>query len=129
MKRTSTFKKPNSYEIYHIHKSLNCNSKNTIYLIECNQCWKQYTGNSKTKFRYRAINYKSTRYKIKNKKEVPKEALKQKIFHEHFCSDDHNGMQDWVITLIKQVDDEKFLRQREILWAHKLDTFYSNHLN
>ena len=28
-----------------------CNSKNTAYLIECNQCWKQYTGSSKTKFR------------------------------------------------------------------------------
>ena len=26
-----------------------------------------------------------------------------------------------VITLIEQVDDEKFLRQRELFWAHKLD--------
>ena len=48
------------------------------------------------------------------------EALKQKVFHEHFCLDDHNGIQDWVITLIEQVDDEKFLRQRELFWAHKL---------
>ena len=55
--------------------------------------------------------------------------LKQKLFHEHFCSDDHNGIQDWVITLIEQVDDEKFLRQRELFWAHKLDTFYPNGLN
>ena len=48
MKKTSTFKKRNSNEIYHIHQALNCNSKNTVYLIECNQCWKQYTGSSKT---------------------------------------------------------------------------------
>ena len=66
---------------------------------------------------------------LKTKKQVPKEALKQKVFHEHFCSDGHNGIQDWIITLIEQVDDEKFLRQRELFWAHKLDTFYPNGLN
>ena len=38
MKKTSTFKKRNSGEIYRIHKPLNCNSKNTVYLLECNQC-------------------------------------------------------------------------------------------
>ena len=99
MKKTSTFKKRNSEEIYHIHKPLNCNSKNTVYLIERNHCWKQHTGSSKTKFRYKADNYKSTHPKFKNKKQVPKEALKQKEFHEHFCWDDHNGIQDWGMTL------------------------------
>ena len=79
------------------------------------------------KFRYRDNNYKSTHRKFKNKKQVPREALK--IFHEHFCSDDHNVIQDWVITLIEQVDDEKFLRQKELFWAHKLDMFYPNGLN
>ena len=94
MKKTLTFKKRNSDEIYHILKPLNCNSKNSVYLIECNQCWKQYTSSFKTKFRYRANNYKSTHHRFKNKKQVPKEALKQKLFQEHFCSDDHNGIQD-----------------------------------
>ena len=97
-----------------MHQALNCNSKNTVFLIEYIQCWKQYTGSSKTKFCYRANNYKSTHRKFKNKKQVLKEALKQKVFHEHFCSDDQSGIQDWVITLIEQVDDEKFLRQREL---------------
>ena len=110
-------------------QALNCSSKNTVYLIECNQCWKQYTISSKTKFRYRTNGYKSTHRKFKNKIQIPKEALKQKNFHEHFCSDNHNGIQDWVITLIEQVDDEKFLRQRELFWAHKLDTIYPNGLN
>ena len=45
-------------------------------------------------FRYRAKNYKSNHHTLTNKKHVPKEALKQKIFHEHFCSDDCNGIQD-----------------------------------
>ena len=75
-------------------------------------------------FCYRANNYKSTHHKFKNKKQVPKEALKQKVFRKHFCSDGHNGIQDWIITLIEQVDDKKFHRQRELFWAHKLDTFY-----
>ena len=34
-----------------------------------------------------------------------------------------------LITSIEQVDDEKVLRQRELFWAHKLDTFYPNGLN
>ena len=54
---------------------------------------------------------------------------KQKIFHEHFCSDDHNGIQDWVITSIEHVDDVKLLTQSEHFWAHKLETLYLNGLN
>ena len=99
------------------------------YLIECNQCWKQYTGSSKTKFCYKGNNYQSTHHKFKNKKQVPKESLRQKNFCKHFCSDDHSGAQYWVITLSEQVDDEKFLRQKELFWAHKLDLFYPNGLN
>ena len=53
MKKSLTFKKLNSDDIDHIYKPLNCNSKHTVYLIECNQCWKQYIDSSKTKFRYR----------------------------------------------------------------------------
>ena len=119
----------NSDKICHIHKPLNCNSKNTVYLIESNQCWKQYIGSSKTQFRYRANNCKITHRKFKNKKLVPKEILKQKLFHQHFCSDDYNGIQDWVISFIQQVGNDKFLTKRELFWVHKLDTFYPNGLN
>ena len=68
------FKKRKSDQICHIHKPLNCNSKNTGYHTECNQCWKQYTGRSKTKSCYRANNYtnKSSHRKSKNKKQVCK---------------------------------------------------------
>ena len=46
-----------------------------------------YTGSAKTKFRSRANNYKSTQRKFVNKEAVPKQALKQKCFHEceHYC--------------------------------------------
>ena len=57
-------------------------------------------------------NYKSTHRKFKNKKQVTKEVLKQRIFYEHLCLEDYNGIRNWVITLIEQVYDERFFRQR-----------------
>ena len=71
-----------------------------VYLIECEIFGEQYTVSTKTKFRSRANNYKSTQRKFVNKETVPKQALKQKRFHAHYCSDRHNGIEDRVITLI-----------------------------
>ena len=97
MKDTCTFKSKHLNEVHTINKKYNCNSKMTVYLIECDE---QYTGSTKTKFRSRANNYKSIQRKFVNKETVLKQALKQKRFHEHYCSDRHNGIEDWVITLI-----------------------------
>ena len=33
------------------------------------------------------------------RKEVPKQALKQKHFPEHYCTENYNGIEDWVIIL------------------------------
>ena len=93
-----------------------------VYLIECEICGEQYTGSTKTKFRSRANNYKSTQRKFVNKEAVPKQALKQKRFHEHYCSDRHNGIQDWVITLIDSADTLKELRNKELYWMYKLNS-------
>ena len=51
-----------------------------------------------------------------NKEAVPKHALKQKRFHEHYCSDRHNGIKDWVITMIDSADTLKELRRKELNW-------------
>ena len=48
------------------------------------------------------------------KEAVPKQALKQKRFHEPYCSGGHNGIQDWVITLIDSVDTLKELKKKEL---------------
>ena len=85
-----------------------------VYLIECEICGEQYTGSTKAKFRSRANNYKSTQRKFVNKEAVPKQALKQKHFHEHYGLDRHNGIQDWVITLIDSADTLKELRKKEL---------------
>ena len=58
-----------------------------------------------------------------NKEAVPKQALKQKCFHEHYCSDRHNGIQDWVITLIDSAGTLKELRKKELCSMHKLKTY------
>ena len=94
-----------------------------VYLIEYNIYCEQYTGSTKTKFRTRANNYKSTQRKFVNKEAVPKQALKQKRFHEHYCSDRHHGIENWVITLIDSADTLKELRRKELYWLYRLKTY------
>ena len=60
--------------------------------------------------------------KFMNKEAVPKQALKQKHFHEHHCSDRHNGIEDWIITFIDCADTLKELRRKEVYWIYKLKT-------
>ena len=48
------------------------------------------------------------------KEVVPKQPLKEKSFHEHYCLDGHNGIQIWVITLIDSADILKELRRKEL---------------
>ena len=69
-----------------------------VYLIECEICGEQYAGSTKTKFRCRANSHKGTQRKFVKKEAVPKQALKQKRFAEHYCSDRHNGINDILST-------------------------------
>ena len=73
-------------------------------MIESKICGEQYTRSTKTKCRSKANNYKSMEQKLMNKEEVPKQALKQKRFHKHYYSNRHNGIENWVITLIDSAD-------------------------
>ena len=100
-----------------------------VYLLECEICGEQYTGSTKTKFRSTANNYESTHRKFVNKEAVPIQALRQKLFHEHYCSDRHNGIEDWVITLIDSADTLKEMRKKELSWMYKLKTYAPYGLN
>ena len=86
-----------------------------VYLIECKICGNQDTGSTKTKFRSRANNYKSTQRKFMNKEAVSKQALKQKRFPEHDYPDRHNGIEEWVITLIDSAETLKELRGKRVV--------------
>ena len=96
MKDTSTFKIKHLDEIHKINKKYNCNSKIEAYVIEWHICGEQYAGSGRTKFRSKESNYKSTQRKFMNKEAISKQALKQKRFHEQYCSNRHNGIEDWV---------------------------------
>ena len=101
---TSHFKRRDADETFNILKGpLDCNSNHVIYLFECKQCQYRfpYAGSTKTKFRYRINNYKSTHRKFRKKyveKElaivIKKSELKQKLLHEYYCSEGHQGIEN-----------------------------------
>ena len=80
-------------------------------------------------FKSGANNYHSTQKKFANKEAVPKKALKQKRFHEHYCSGRHNGIEDWGITLMAIANTLKELRGKELHWMYKLKTYAPHGLN
>ena len=57
-----------------------------------------------------------------NKEAISKQALRRKRFHEHYCSDRHNGKKNWVITLIDSADTLKELNSKKLQWMHRLKT-------
>ena len=138
---TSHFKRRDTDEAFNILKGpLDCNSNHFIYLFEWKQCQYRflYVGSTKTKFRYRINNYKSTHRKFRKKyveKDlaivIKKSELKQKLFHEHYCSKGHQGIENWSVTLIDQVEDldSDSLRKKELYWTNRLITWFPNGLN
>ena len=48
-----------------------------------------------------------------NKETISKQLLKQKRFPENYCSDRHNGIEEWVITLIHSADTLKELSRKD----------------
>ena len=108
---TSHFKRRDTNETLSIIKGpLDCSSNHVIYWFECIQCWYRfpYLGSStKTNFRYWINNCKPTLRKFRNKyveKDlalvIKKSELKLKLFHEHYCSEGHQGIENWSVTLI-----------------------------
>ena len=136
---TSHFKRRDTNETFNILKGpLDCNSNHVIYLFECKQCQYRfpYVGSTKTKFRYRINNYKSTHRNFRKKyvqKDlavvIKKSELKQKLFHEQYCSEGHQGIENWSVTLIDQVEDLDSLRKKELYWINRLNTWAPNGLN
>ena len=136
---TSHFKRRDTGETFDILKGpLDCNSNHLIYLFECKKCQYRfpYVGSTKTKFRYRINNYKSTHRKFRKKyveKDlaivIKKSELKQKLFHEYYCSEGHQGIENWSVTLIDQVEDLDSLRKKELYWINRLNTWAPFGLN
>ena len=108
MKDTCTFKSKHLNEVHKINKKYNCNSKMAVYLIECES---NVVSNILT-VQKQSLDLGQITMSTQNKR-----------FHEHYCSDRHNDIQDWVITLIDSTDTLKELRRKELYWMYKLKTF------
>ena len=50
------------------------------------------------------------------------------MFHEHYCSEGHQGIENWSVTLIDQVEDLDSLMKRELYWINRLNTCAANGL-
>jgi hypothetical protein len=136
IKETTTFISNVTNESFTIRKGpLDCNSKFVVYLVNCKVCSIQNVGSTITKYRIRMNNYKNVHRKyrlrwLEGKPERVKEGIIcQEKFHKHFCSEGHTGIGDWEIILIDQASSEKSLRQKELFWQYKLQTFFPLGLN
>ena len=58
-----------------------------------------------------------------------KASVKQKRFHEHCCSGRQNGIEDWIIILIDNADTLTELRRKGLYCMYKLKTYVRHGLN
>ena len=116
---TSTF---SSTTFKHTHKlafSLNCQSSNLIYLIQCKRCTLQYIGETGTKLRQRVNNHRSCiKLNVCNPVSI------------HFNSPNHS-MEDFsIIPLESMTNDNKSERlKRETYYQLLLGTVFPRGLN
>ena len=57
---------------------------------------------------------------------INKSKLKQKLFHEDYCSESDQDIENWSVTLIDQVEDLNSLRKKELYWINRLNTWVQN---
>lgn len=117
------FKSTNYSSTFKIKQTVNCGSKNIIYLITCKKCNLQYVGETSRTLRDRTTDHRSN---ISTHKKTP--------IGLHFNSDNHT-YRDLEITAIEKIPDgdQKHIvtirKQREEFWQIKLGTKFPAGLN
>jgi hypothetical protein len=119
MKNTTTFRSNNNNMQFSILCTIDCQTENVIYLIECRKCTAQYVGETKNTINYRLIRHRASH---KAKKEEP--------VAPHFNSHDHN-IRDLTITGIEKIQNQRdsTRAKRESFWIETLNTITPNGLN
>ena len=87
-------------------------------------CGKQYVGSTTDKFRFRWNNYKNCQRKAERG-----EDHMQKYLHDHFLSEDHDGLLNNVYIIFIDKTDPSDPERREEFWRTKLRTLAPLGLN
>ena len=97
---TNTFTSTVTGEIFKTNQGFDCNDKCLVFLMTCNKCKKEYTGQTVDHLRSRWNNYKS-----KSRTFDREEQCMQKHLYKHFESQRHSGFCDNVsVKLIDKTD-------------------------
>ena len=121
---TDTFTSTVTGKTYKINHQFDCDEKCLVYLLTCNHCKKQYTGQTVDRFRLRWNNYKCC-----SRKYDDGILVKQQHLYDHFNDQNHNGfVQDVSIIFIDKTDPSDPLK-RERYWRDTLKTLAPNGLN
>ena len=103
---TRNFKSFTTKRTYEIRPgNLNCSSKNVVYLMSCNICYKQFNRSSE-EFRARFNHCKCVH---RNYSKNYRKQVKQGSFHANFADDAHSGEGDWEVRLTDQSDSPEDL--------------------
>ena len=120
---TDTFTSTVTGEIFKINHKFNCDDRCLIYLPTCNQCRKQYVGQTVDNFRFRWNNCKCNCYKP-----AKGESVKQQHLYDHLMLEDHTQFVNVSIIFIDRTDLTDPLK-REQYWRHTLKTLVPYCLN
>ena len=114
---TDTFASTATGENFKISYKFNFDDKCLIYLLTCNQCRRQYVGQTVDSFCFRWNNFKYNYHK-----HAKDESVKQQHLYDHFMLEDHTQfVNDAVIIFIDKIDPTDPLK-REQYWRHILET-------
>ena len=99
-----------------INKSVNCEDKNIIYLIQCNKCQEKYIGETERSMKERMGEHKTY---------IRKKHLNHPT-GEHFNRPGHS-IDNITITILEKVkvNDTQYRKEREKYLIKKFDTYYN----
>ena len=111
-------------ETFKINNRFDCNDKCLVYLMTCNKCKKQYTGQTTTQFRTRWNNYKS-----KSRSFDREEQCMQEHLYKHFESERHSGFREDISVILIDKTDGSNPTKTETYWMQTLKTIAAYGLN
>ena len=121
---TDTFTSTVTGETFKINHRFDCNDKCLVYLMTCNKCKKQCTGQTTDQFCSKWNNYKS-----KSRSFDRGEQCMQEHLYKHFEGECHSGFCEYVSVILTDETDGSSLIKRETYWMQTRKTIALHGLN